>query len=141
MGGFEIFWGVFEVSFEVSFMGLICGVGLECMRLHTKQGYRTTTTTTKNNNNNNNEQQQQQQQRTTTTTTNNNNEQQQRTTTTTTTTTTTSFHTLSLKSGFWNLGCAECCAVNLSTRLLSVAFGNQHSSSIRLKMPIGWRGR
>lgn len=39
--------------------------------------------------------------------------------------------------GFWNLGWVPCSCTTFSTKLLSVALGNQHSSSSRAKMPGG----
>ena len=47
---------------------------------------------------------------------------------------------LALKSDFMNLSFELCSRVSLSTYDLSVALGNQHSSSSRDRMPIGWGG-
>ena len=39
--------------------------------------------------------------------------------------------------GFWNLGWVPCSCITFSTKLLSVALGNQHSSSSRANTPGG----
>jgi len=44
---------------------------------------------------------------------------------------------LALNSGFSNLGWLLCWAMSFSVKDLSVAFGNQHSSSSRAKTPRG----
>lgn len=43
--------------------------------------------------------------------------------------------------GFWNLVCVPCSWISLSTNVLSVALGNQHSSSSRANTPGGFAWR
>ena len=47
---------------------------------------------------------------------------------------------LALKSDFCNLSLELCSLVSFSTYDLSVAFGNQHSSSSSERIPIGCEG-
>lgn len=43
--------------------------------------------------------------------------------------------------GFWNLVCVPCSWISFSTNVLSVALGNQHSSSSRANTPGGFAWR